>query len=84
VSLPAQPAAPERTDRPAILWNKVVKARAVLAEQRHLPRSQSDWTARDELLSALEAYAANLTDHRRPIPRALRDELKIRRLMGHA
>jgi hypothetical protein len=37
-------------------------------------------SARAELLSALEAYAASLTHHRRPIPYTLRDELRIKRL----
>ena len=46
--------------------------------QRHLPIRGSS-IARAELLAALEAYAASLTNHGRPIPYALRDELNIRR-----
>ena len=79
--IPAQPAAAERTDQSAILWNKVVEARAVVTQKRRLPGRH--WIAHAELLSALEAYAANLTYHRRPIPYVLRDELKIRRLMRY-
>jgi len=80
VSTPTQPAAPQRTDEPTILWNKVVRARAVVTQQRHLPISRSDSVARAELLCALEAYVASLTNHGRPIPYGLRNELQIRRL----
>jgi hypothetical protein len=62
-----------------VLWGKVLKARTEVTAQRHLPIRDSS-IARAELLSALEAYAANLTNHGRPIPYALRDELRIRRL----
>jgi hypothetical protein len=79
MSTPVPPAAPVRIDEPTFLWNKVLKARTLVTAQRHLPiRGPS--IARAELLAALEAYAASLTNHRRPIPYALRDELKIRRL----
>jgi hypothetical protein len=63
-----------------ILWNKVLKARGVVSRQRHLPVSRSTAAARAELLSALEAYAASLTNHGRPIPYVLRDELRLKRL----
>jgi len=79
MSTPVPPAAPGRTDEPAILWRRVLKARTAASEQRHLPIRASS-IARAELLSALEAYAASLTNHGRPIPYALRDELRIRRL----
>ena len=59
--------------RAHVLWNKVLKTRSALTAQRHLPIRDSS-VARAELLSALEAYAASLTDHGRPIPYALRDE----------
>jgi len=83
VSTPTQPAALQRADEPAILWEKVVKARAVVTRQRHLPISRSHAQARAELLSALEDYVASLTNHGRPIPYHLRDELQIRRLTRH-
>ena len=79
MSTPVPPAAPGRIDQSTILWNKVVKARSVVAAQRHLPMRRPS-IARAELLSALEAYAASLTDRGRPIPYALRDELRLRRL----
>jgi hypothetical protein len=75
-----QRAAPERESGPAMLWSRVVKARAVVAHQRHLPRSPMSSLARAELLSALEAYVSFLTTNGRPIPYRLRDELQIRRL----
>ena len=79
MSTPVPPAAPGRTDEPTILWKRVLKARTVVTAQRHLPIRSSS-IARAELLAALEAYAASLTNHGRPIPYALRDELYIRRL----
>ncbi|MCW2847324.1 MAG: hypothetical protein JWR90_1298 [Marmoricola sp.] len=72
-----------RGERPLILWDRVVQARADFALHRNLPASQSKSIARAELLTALEAYAAYLIDHRRPIPYLLRDELQIRRLTRH-
>ena len=79
MSTPVPPAAPGRTDEPTILWKRVLEARTLAKTHRHLPIRGSS-IARAELLAALEAYAASLTNHRRPIPYALRDELKIRRL----
>jgi len=76
---PTQPAAPSRTDEPAMLWNEVVKARRVVDAQRHLPIRSSS-TARAQLLAALEAYVASRTKYGRPIPHTLRDELRLRRL----
>jgi hypothetical protein len=61
-------------------WNTLVKARSVVASERHTPVNRYSSTARAELLSALEAYAASRTNHKRPIPFALRDELRMRRL----
>jgi len=83
VSTSTQSSAPLRTVEPTILWDKVVKARAVVAQQRHLPSSRTSSIARAELLSALEAYVDSLTNRRRPIPYRLRDELRIRRLTRH-
>ena len=83
MSTPTPPATPERIDEPMILWNEVVKARSVVTSQRHLPLGRYPSIARAQLLSALEAYAVSLTNHGRPIPYALRDELRIRRLTRH-
>ena len=83
MSTSTQPSAPRRAVEPTILWDKVVKARAVVAQQRHLPTSRTSSIARAELLSALEAYVESLTNQRRPIPYGLRDELRIRRLTRH-
>jgi hypothetical protein len=69
VSTPTQPATPQRTDEPTILWNKVVKARAAVTQQRHLPISRSCSTATAALLSALEAYVASLTKPREADPK---------------
>ena len=78
MSTPVPPAAPGRTDEPMILWKRVLEARTLVTTQRHVPiRGPSIASA--ELLAALEAYAASLTNHGRPIPYALRDELNIRR-----
>ncbi len=62
-----------------MLWNQVLQARELVAEQRHVPASGSGSDARMELLSALEAYVASLMSRRRPIPYALRDELRLQR-----
>ena len=75
-----QSAGPTRTNEASVLWNKVIEARSVVARQRNLPNAQLNWVARADLVSALEAYVAHLADHGRPIPYALRDELRIRRL----
>jgi len=79
---PAQPAEPERTDEPTILWNEVVKARSVVAAQRRRPPRDSA-IARAQLLAALEAYGASRTNLGRPIPYTLRDELRLRRLTSN-
>ncbi len=62
------------------LWGRVLEARGVVEVQRRQPSRNYSWTAQAELLSALEAYAESLTNHGRPIPYALRDELRLRRL----
>ena len=82
MSTPTQPTSPARTNEPTILWSEVVKARSVVDAQRHSPIRGSS-IARAQLLSALEAYAAILTNHGRPIPYALRDELCLRRLTSN-
>jgi hypothetical protein len=80
MSAPNQPVTPPGQDQPTFLWDKVVKARNAVALQRRLPVGTTSSMARAELLSALEAYAVSLTNHGRPIPYALRDELRMRRL----
>ncbi len=77
---PSEPATPPRFDEPMRLWNKVVKPRSVVASARHTSVNRYSSTARAELLSALGAYAASLTNHKPPIPYSLRDELPMRRL----
>ncbi|MCW2844500.1 MAG: hypothetical protein JWN22_2416 [Nocardioides sp.] len=68
------------TSEPAHLWRQVVHARGVVTSQRHLPVRGSFAAARGDLLSALEAYADSLAANGRPIPYALRDELRLNRL----
>jgi hypothetical protein len=70
----------DRTQAPAALWVAVVKARGEFGRQRRVPRSTAVSAARADLLSALERYAASLTNHGRPIPYGLRDELHLLRL----
>jgi hypothetical protein len=87
MSAPNQPAPPQAPphaphqgqDEPLFLWDKVLKARSAVAVQRRLPVGSTSSMARAELLSALEAYALSLTNHGRPIPYALRDELRLTR-----
>jgi hypothetical protein len=71
---------PQQHDDCRALWQEVVRARSECDSQRLLPRCSTSWIAQDALLDALEAYAASLTNRRRPIPYALRDELRLRRL----
>jgi hypothetical protein len=80
VPRPEQPGVAQRTADPTALWDRVLRARSSVVRHRNLPRSQSKSLAQAELLTALEAYVAYLTDHGRPIPYGLRDELRIRRL----
>ncbi len=80
MSTQTQPAASRPSDAPGVLWHRVVEARREVTEQRRLPIGPSSSIARAQLLSALEAYALSLTNHGRPIPYALRDELRVRRL----
>lgn len=80
MSAPSQSETPQRQGEPALLWDRVLEARSVVASKRRSPIDSSALIARAELLSALEAYAASLTHHRRPIPYLLRDELRLKRL----
>lgn len=81
---PGEPAATRSTSEPADLWRQVLKARGVVTSQRHLPVRGSYAAARGELLFALEAYAESLAARGRPIPYALRDELRLNRLTSRA
>jgi len=67
------PQAPNAQD----LWNNLVSARAEVSRSRRLPMDAAGATARHDLLAALEAYVACLVEHGRPIPYALRDELRL-------
>ena len=82
MSAPAQPRPPrgEAVSEPLHLWHQLLRARAEVAEQRHVARGGPIPNARVELLSALEAYVACLASRGRPIPYALRDELRLSRL----
>lgn len=71
---------PKRCEAPTDLWDAVLDARAVWAEERHFPRRGTDCSARTELLHALEAYVRSLDQRGRPVPYALRDELRLVRL----
>jgi hypothetical protein len=62
---------------PQLLWDQLVQARAAVSRSRRLPMDAAGTTARHDLLAALEAYVACLEEHGRPIPYALRDELRL-------
>ena len=64
------------------LWRAVVEARAALAKERAGPQRAATAEVRAELLDALEAYVACLHAQHRPIPYALRDELRIQQLLS--
>lgn len=72
--------AAKNASTPAILWTEVVRAREALALQRQQPQGPSVPEARIELLYALEAYVESLEHLGRPIPYAIRDELRIQQL----
>jgi hypothetical protein len=65
---------------PTVLWEEVVRARAALADERQLTQGSAAAAARTELLRALEAYVESLSARGRPIPYAMRDELRLQRL----
>lgn len=62
---------------PLHLWNDLLSARDAVTRSRRLPMDAAGTTARHDLLAALEAYVACLVAHHRPIPYALRDELRL-------
>lgn len=65
---------------PPVLRLAVVEARASLAWEREQAPSSPAPEARAALLEALEAYVASLEEARLPVPYAMRDEVRIRRL----
>jgi hypothetical protein len=65
---------------PLVLWRQLLRARGLVAAQRHLPQTRLFAEARHQLLHALEAYVESLAGRGRPIPYALRDELRLQRL----
>lgn len=64
-----------------VLWEELVSARAAVAEARQGPQGASSMTgpARHHLISALEAYTAELVAQNLPIPYKLRDDLRLQR-----
>jgi len=72
--------APDRSLSARELWEAVLSARAAWAHERHLPQRGLEPNARLVLLDALEAYVRSLDERRRPVPYALRDELRLQRL----
>ena len=63
------------------LWTRVEQARVILADLRcHKPNTVQDARARVECLEAIAAYADCLVAQGRPVPYALRDELRLMRL----
>jgi hypothetical protein len=71
---------PERCLAARGLWEAVLSARAAWAHERHLPQRGTEPTARLALVDALEAYVKSLDERGRPVPYALRDELRLQRL----
>jgi hypothetical protein len=68
-----------RPRTPVDLWNAVLRARIDLADERALPRSHRQPTARVVLVGALEAYVTSLAERGHPVPYALRDEVRLQR-----
>ncbi len=68
-----------RSKVPLDLWNDVVRAHVVLADQRH-QRASTLPDARLDLLDALEAYVSSLHQRTLPVPYPIRDELRLLRL----
>jgi len=77
---PPGPPAPGHRLAPAELWNAVLRARADLAHERHLPQRHLEPSARVGLVKALESYVKSLVERGYPVPYALRDELRLQRL----
>lgn len=71
--------APERGLTPTALWDRVLSARTALAQERHLPQRGLEPAARLALLDAVESYVKSLEERGRPVPYALRDQLRLMR-----
>ncbi len=70
----------DRAEEPLVLWGRVLDAREVVTRERLVPLGRSLAMARGDLLLALDAYVSSLVRRGRPIPYALRDELRLQRL----
>jgi hypothetical protein len=68
------------------LFGDVVRARDAICEvRREQPSNRSDvGSARHDLVAALEAYTSCLQRLGRPVPYALRDELRLQRSLEGA
>jgi hypothetical protein len=68
------------------LFGDVVRARDQVVRVRRVPlSSRADLgSARHELVVALEAYTSGLARLGRPVPYALRDELRLQRSLDDA
>lgn len=76
----AAPGEPAQPQRPAELMAQVTAARMRVRSLRcgTVDRDQLN-LAQDQLLAAMELYAAELERRRLPIPRSLRDDLRLYR-----
>jgi hypothetical protein len=68
----------------APLYDDLVAARAVVRDARRTPQRSPERSllAGAELLSCLEAYADALASRHLPVPPAIRDEIRLRRLLA--
>lgn len=82
IQTPTQPAFLPDSHASVVLRQAVLSARAAVAVQRRLPRGAAEVAARADLLRALEAYVDSLLRRRLPVPYAMRDELRLQRLVS--
>ena len=61
----------------AALWKDLLTARAEVTECRRAPGRQALSQSQTQLLAALEAYIICLAQRGRPVPYALRDEVRL-------
>jgi hypothetical protein len=61
----------------AALWKDLLAARAEVSRRRRAPGRQALSQSHALLLAALEAYIACLVERDRPVPYALRDEVRL-------
>jgi hypothetical protein len=76
--LPLPARLPQRAT-PSQLWKAVLNARADLAHERR--RTTGDTGARIAFVEALQSYINSLAERGHPVPYALRDELRLQRLI---